>query len=98
FHMTGTYAWWWAVDNVKVADALPPPPANDNCANAISITMGASCNVTTASIGYATNSGAPGCNGAVADDDIWFSFVATDDSCIVKIVSLGNDHTAEIYD
>jgi hypothetical protein len=98
FHWTGSWDWWWAIDNVVLEDALPPPPANDECANAMSLTMGTTCNLTSFTLGNATSSGLPGCGGGVADDDVWFSFLATDVSCIVKLVSAGMPHTIEIFD
>ncbi|AXG68077.1 hypothetical protein KORDIASMS9_00267 [Kordia sp. SMS9] len=57
-------------------------PTNDNCANAIPLTVnGPTCTTsTTATTLYATQSiGAISCNGfsGNADDDVWFSFVAT---------------------
>ena len=59
---------------------LYPPPANDLCANAISISSNSSCVVTSGSTLGASNSGLAGnlCGGFVAnpDDDVWYSFVA----------------------
>jgi trimeric autotransporter adhesin len=52
---------------------------NDNCSNAIPIPTDVTCTNTPGSLSMATNSGigtAP-CTGA-ADDDVWYSFVATD--------------------
>lgn len=60
---------------------LYPPPANDICANAISLTSNPSCIPVSGSTLGATNSGLAGslCSGFVAnpDDDVWYSFVAT---------------------
>lgn len=59
----------------------PPPPSNDDCANATSLTVsGTSC--TTALSGQTTTSasastGAPAPCTGTADDDVWYSFVAT---------------------
>ncbi|MFL9842834.1 T9SS type A sorting domain-containing protein [Flavobacterium rhizosphaerae] len=60
--------------------SLPAAPANDNCANAIALTVNpdTSCaNVTAGTTAGASQSmeAAP-CNGT-PDDDVWFSFVAT---------------------
>jgi gliding motility-associated-like protein len=53
----------------------PPPPANNNCAGAISLSVNAACvNVAGTSVGATQSS--VGCSGT-ADDDVWFSFVAT---------------------
>ena len=58
-----------------------PPPANDDCANATSVTVNLNntCTVTTpGTINAATaSSGAPSSTCGTYDDDVWFSFVAT---------------------
>lgn len=57
----------------------PPPPSNDECANAISLTVNSDAICTSVTSGYtvgATQSMA-GCAGT-ANDDVWFSFVALD--------------------
>lgn len=60
---------------------LNPPPANDLCANAISLTSNPTCVTTAGTTLGATNSGLAGnlCGGFVAnpDDDVWYSFVAS---------------------
>lgn len=64
---------------------LPPPPANDDCANAIvlvgenSIPDAASATQTAGTIEQATDSSvaAGSCNGT-PNDDVWYSFVATE--------------------
>lgn len=52
-----------------------PPPSNDICGNAISLSVNTSCSYTAATSAGATQS-YTGCAGT-ADDDVWFSFVAT---------------------
>jgi len=63
------------------AVACPTPPANDECAGAISLTSGANCNLTYANTIGATSSMDPiNCNGAGLSPtsmDVWFSFVCT---------------------
>ena len=62
----------------------PPPPANDECAGAVPITVnsGSNCiNIFTGTTANATQS-QPGCTGT-ADDDVWYSFVATAASCLL---------------
>lgn len=58
----------------------PPPPVNDNCNNATSVPVtpqGSSCSSTAGYITGATASAqANDCFGT-ADDDVWYSFVAT---------------------
>ncbi|MBX2973364.1 MAG: T9SS type A sorting domain-containing protein, partial [Flavobacteriales bacterium] len=58
----------------------PPPPANDDCGGAIALTVNPdfNCGVTTpGTIAGATASGVTSTCGGTADDDVWFSFVAT---------------------
>ncbi len=98
FHYSGTFAWWWAIDNVSIETTLPAPPANDDCANAIPLTIGSTCSPTSFSMGTATNSGGAGCSSAVSDDDVWFSFVANASTCIVKLTSASFSHTIEVFD
>ncbi|HEY6505232.1 MAG TPA: T9SS type A sorting domain-containing protein [Chitinophagaceae bacterium] len=52
-------------------------PANDLCANAISLTVGTFCANTAGTLVAATNSGAvPGACGGGTDNDVWYTFVA----------------------
>lgn len=53
----------------------PAPPVNDECSGAIAINVNTNCSPQTYSNSGATNS-LPGCSGN-ADDDVWFSFTAT---------------------
>jgi gliding motility-associated-like protein len=73
----------------------PPPPANDNCTGAISLTVNANqlCGVTTAG----TTSGAtqsattptPTCSGVNGwDDDVWYSFVAVSNNHTVSLLNV----------
>ena len=71
---------------------LPPPPVNDNCANAIVITTNNSTictNSTNATLTSATASTQPiGCgNAAAANDDVWFQFTAASS---IQLISLTN--------
>ena len=58
----------------------PPAPENDECANATAVTVNPDLEcgtITPGTINYATGSlEATGCFG-IADDDVWFEFVAT---------------------
>ncbi|WP_197429341.1 T9SS type A sorting domain-containing protein [Winogradskyella endarachnes] len=58
----------------ELAQSVPPPP-NDDCSNAISLTPSFICNPVTGTTVGGTES-MTGCAG-VADDDVWYSFVAT---------------------
>ena len=53
----------------------PPAPSNDNCAGAIPLNVNSGC-VTTAGSTIGATQSLPGCSGS-ADDDVWYSFVAT---------------------
>jgi hypothetical protein len=56
----------------------PPPPANDNCSGAVALTVNPSltCSSTTSGTTVSATQSAAGCAGT-ADDDVWYSFVAT---------------------
>lgn len=61
----------------------PPPPANDNCSAATpvpvnpTLTCTQTVNGTTVSATPSTGIPAPSCGAAGVNDDVWFSFVAT---------------------
>ena len=82
----------------------PGQPANDNCANAVTLTVNPNAVCTSFSQGYtlgATNSGlvADPCFGN-PDDDVWFKFVATAGShkiSLNNIVSIGTADNDDIY-
>jgi len=78
------------------------PPANDECAGAIVLTVNPDqlCGTVTAGTTLcATNSGIAACVGSGADDDVWFKFVATNSSLNVDItnVSGSTDCVHEIF-
>jgi len=67
-----------------------PPPSNDDCSNATTLNYNVA--KTGETVSWATNSGvavAP-CSG-VADDDVWYKFVATSTSANIALSSLGNN-------
>ncbi|WP_170865248.1 beta strand repeat-containing protein [Hymenobacter psychrotolerans] len=65
---------------------LSPPPANDDCANAISLTSAVTCTPVTGSTIGGTASTAAGTCAGTADDDVWYSFVATNTSHTITVV------------
>ena len=70
----------------------PPPPANDDCANAIDLTVNNDLDcavVTPGTIAGATPSAEPNatCVGT-ADDDVWYTFTATNDLHVVSLINL----------
>ncbi len=90
--------------NLPLGDAgacLPPPPVNDNCADAIDIFDGLTYFETT----NATTDGPaePGCNFPENDDqinqDIWFDYVATCDASLqVSLCASRYDTKLAVYD
>ena len=81
----------------------PPVVSNDNCVNATALTVnGGTCTVSTAgSTLYATDSmiAETPCTG-VADDDVWYSFVATNSThwvALSNIVSVGTTSSTTLY-
>lgn len=66
---------------------LPPPPSNDNCSGNVTLTV----NAASATSGTTLNStqSQAGCAG-VADDDVWYSFVATGTSHTISVTGQDN--------
>ncbi len=77
----------------------PPPPANDNCSGAISLTMSidGSCNSVSSSVTGAYDSGISSACFGTPNDDVWFSFVATDDTAYVDRIA-NFDSEIEVFD
>lgn len=74
----------------------PPAPANDGCAAAIALNVNSSCTNTLGSTNGASQS-IVGCSGS-ADDDVWYSFVATNSLQNVLVQPLGNlDLVFQVY-
>ena len=76
------------------------PPSNDFCENAtlITVTNGTSCNSPIqGDTRSATGSG--GCSGGIADDDVWYNFIATADTQAIKLNAFGiDDPVIELFD
>lgn len=66
-----------------------PPPVNDNCASATSLTSNTSCSNTAGTVIGGTNSGVavPSCGGT-ADDDVWYIFTAVQSITTVSLSSI----------
>lgn len=82
---------------------IPPPPVNDDCVNAVSLTVNPDYDYAVVTAGTtlsATESmAAAPCSGA-PNDDVWYSFVATNTSHQIKIsnvVSLGTISSTDMY-
>src|SRR5258705_5517539 len=82
---TGTF-------NICVTHA---PPANDDCAGAVSLTSNSSCVNTSSTLNLATANGATplGCFVAGTYYDVWFSFVAVNTTETITISTLGANIT-----
>lgn len=83
---------------------VPSAPANDNCANAVSLTINSDMNCGTVTSGTtlgATSSGvALGACSGTADDDVWYKFVAIATSYTMQlknIVSVGTTSSTSLY-
>lgn len=87
---------------IDVACEAPPmAPSNDDCANAIDLgnaEMGF-CAGTTAGTTLGATESLPGCDGT-ANDDVWFSFTATDTNQDVTVTNTGGvtDIVTEVFD
>lgn len=82
----------------------PPLPTNDECVNAIALTVNSDLNCGTVTAGYtlgATDSGtAPDPCYGNPDDDVWFKFVATAAShkiSLSNILSVGTEDDTDTY-
>ena len=73
------------------------PPANDDCANAINVTVGAACTAgTTVYSSFDGNS--PSCGGTPTAGNVWYKFTATSTQSIVDVTNvLGLDPVLSIY-
>ena len=77
----------------------PPPPANDNCSAAISLTVNPdlACGTvtagTTASALPSTGVPAPSCGATGVNDDVWYSFVATSPQHVVSLLNVTGNVT-----
>src|SRR5690606_27950976 len=102
--------WTWSSANNTRSDfnicvgTPPPPPANDECSGAIPLTVNPdmSCAITTASsTANATPSTdpAPTCAAAGINDDVWFSFVATNPAHAISISNISGsaDMVMQVY-
>jgi subtilisin-like proprotein convertase family protein len=85
--------------NGTVCVVAVSPPSNDNCAGATSVTQQAngSCVTVNGTVASATSSGIANCTGT-ADDDVWFSFTATNTQAIINRTTTGSwDSGIEIF-
>jgi hypothetical protein len=77
----------------------PPPPANDECSNATSLTVNSDLNcgtVTHGTVQSATASSQTNPCYGTADDDVWYKFVATSTAHQVSLLNITGS-TADMY-
>lgn len=84
---SGNAAKW----DYNICITYVPPPANDDCSGAIALTPGTTCTNITGSVASATAStGLPaGCESVGTHYDVWYKFVAANNSSTVTISALG---------
>lgn len=104
------YTFWLRADcggsdysdwiSTSFTTASGPPPANDNCGAAISLTVNTDLNcgvVTNGTIENATDSGVTGSTcGGTDDDDVWYSFIATNTEHFVSLINITGS-TSDMY-
>lgn len=98
------YSWTSTTGQTTTFDVCvgtpPPPPVNDDCSGATALTVNPdlSCGTTTAgSVASATDSGVTGSGcGGTDDDDVWFSFVATNTTHYVSLLNVTGS-TTDMY-
>jgi len=80
--------------NICVTHPLPPP-SNDDCAGAITLTSATSCSNTTGTLEYSTaTAGLPvGCEAVGTHYDVWYKFVASNTTHAVTISGRGSNFT-----
>jgi subtilisin-like proprotein convertase family protein len=77
----------------------PAAPSNDNCVTSTVVTQqpNGSCTTVTGTVAGATSSGIANCTGT-ADDDVWYSFTATNTTAIINRTTTGSwDSGIEIF-
>ncbi len=84
--------------NVCIGTA-PPPPANDDCVNATTLTVNADLNcgtVTPGTVVSATGVADATCTGT-EDDDVWFKFIATATSHKIDLLNVTGSTTDLVH-
>jgi len=73
------------IDDIHIYCATPP--ANDNCATAFPLTVGGPgiCTPTAGTVNYGTTSAPASPCGGTANNDVWYSFVATNTQQIIQV-------------
>lgn len=81
----------------------PPPPANDDCANAASLSVSSTdaflnaVNGSTVSATQSSGVTAPTCSPSGINDDVWYSFTATGATHLVHVLYTDNATSTQVY-
>ncbi|MBS1581143.1 MAG: fibronectin type III domain-containing protein, partial [Bacteroidetes bacterium] len=78
----------------------PPPPANDECSGAVALTVNPDLEcgtVTPGTVTSATDSGVQTDCGGTANDDVWFSFTATNATHRISLINIDGTTTTDLY-
>jgi trimeric autotransporter adhesin len=82
--------------NFDICITDPTPPANDLCANAISLTSGATCTNVTGTIANATfTTGTTAACAGTAKYDVWFTFQAKTTNPTITLSTVGANFNAQ---
>ena len=91
--------FWNGTDKINgvLTVTMPPPPANDDCSGAIALTVNPDylCGTVTAGTVFgatASATDATACAGT-EDDDVWFSFVATNATHRISLTNVAGSST-----
>ncbi|WP_294229253.1 T9SS type A sorting domain-containing protein [uncultured Chryseobacterium sp.] len=90
--------------NQVMFTTIPPPPANDECATAVTLTVNPDLNCGTVTAGYTlgatdSNTDPAPCYGT-PDDDVWYKFTATATRhkiSLLNVVSAGTVNSTDTY-
>jgi hypothetical protein len=84
----------------SVVSCVVPSPtvANDLCCGAIALPVNGACSFTASGNTTAATQSIPGCGGGNADDDVWYSFVATGPLAYVTVApGASYNATVEVF-
>lgn len=78
----------------------PPAPANDDCSGAVALTVNTTVACTTSTSGTLQSASDSGLEAETGDaeDDVWYSFVATATAHIVRVTDIEGSHSDLVYE
>ncbi|HCA06628.1 MAG TPA: hypothetical protein DEO71_05485 [Chryseobacterium sp.] len=85
-----------AVGCSEISFTTASAPANDNCANAVPLSVGVLLTGTTEGASQSTET-APTCSATGINDDVWYSFTATETTHLITINYTDNATAAQVY-